>query len=131
MGRSRQVLVRQIYDSLRKDQNGNVFVVDFKKLFNADKYNDIFGGIKSKEYIYYEFIDNLETFLNYRNKLYNKNLSSILNYDDFLRFFDQISMYINTCWKNNIYTSNENNINYNNMKYKNAMIRTGSQIINW
>ena len=141
MGRNRQVLVRQIYDSLRKDQNGNVFVVDFKKLFNADKYNEIFCGKKSKEYVYYEFIDNLETFLNYRNKLYNKNLSSILNYDDFLRFFDQISMYINsdetfekyinTCWKSNIYTSNENNINYNNMKYKNAMIRTGSQIINW
>ena len=53
MGRNRQPMIRNIYDSIKKDQNGNIFVVDFKKLFNANKYNDIFGGQKTKEYIYY------------------------------------------------------------------------------
>ena len=143
MGRNRQPMIRNIYDSIKKDQNGNIFVVDFKKLFNANKYNDIFGGQKTKEYIYYEFIDNLEIFLNYRNKLYNKNLSNVLNYDDFLRFFDQISMYINNddvfenyinfCWNSNIndYKNNYYSNYNNNRKNRNAMIRTGSQIIDW
>ena len=145
MGRNRQPLVRKIYDSIKKDQNGNIFIVDFKKIFNANKYNDIFGGQKTKEYVYYEFIENLDIFLNYRNKLYNKHLNNVLNYDDFLRFLDQISMYINnddvfenyinSCWNVNInyYNNNSNsNSNYNiNRKYKNAMIRTGSQIIDW
>jgi Ca2+-binding EF-hand superfamily protein len=39
MRRNRQALVRTIYESLRKDQYGNIFYVDFKQLFNADKYN--------------------------------------------------------------------------------------------
>ena len=139
MGRNRQELVRKIYDVIKKDQNGNIFVVDFKKIFNGSKYNEIFRGQKSMEYIYYEFIDNLEIFLNYRNKLYNKNLSNILSYDDFLRFFDQISMYIdnddtfenyiNTCWSVNPNYFN-NRDSRNNRKNNNSMIRTGSQIIN-
>ena len=143
MGRTRQNMVRKIYDAIRKDQNGNIFVVDFKKLFNGDRYNEIFGGQKSKEYIYYDFIHNLEIFLNYRNKLYNKYLSNILNYDDFCRFFDQISMYINNdelfekyinfCWNvNSLNYNNRDAVNYcNNRKYNNSIIRTGSQIINW
>lgn len=143
MGRTRQNMVRKVYEALRKDQNGNIFVVDFKKLFNGDRYNEIFGGQKTKEYIYYDFIDNLEIFLNYRNKLYNKYLSNILNYDDFLRFFDQISMYINNddmfekyinyCWNvNSLKYNNRDAINYcNNRKHNNAIMRTGSQIMNW
>ena len=139
MGRNRQELVRKIYEILKKDENGNIFVYDLKRLFNANKYNEIFGGLKAKEYVYYEFIDNLEIFLNYRNKLYNKNLSNILDYNDFLRFFDQISMYIDndnifedyiySCWNiNNKYNYMDSKIKYNN---RNNMIRTGSQIMNW
>ena len=139
MGRNRQELVRKIYEILKKDENGNIFVYDLKRLFNANKYNEIFGGLKAKEYVYYEFIDNLEIFLNYRNKLYNKNLSNILDYNDFLRFFDQISMYIDddnifenyiySCWNiNNKYNNMDSKITYNN---RNNMIRTGSQIMNW
>ena len=143
MGHDRQNIVRKIYDALRKDQNGNIFVVDFKKLFNGDRYNEIFGGQKTKEYIYYDFIDNLEIFLKYRNKLYNKYMNNILNYDDFLKFFDQISLYINNddafekyikfCWNvNSLNYNNRDAINYcNNRKHNNAIIRTGSQIMNW
>ena len=143
MGRERETMVRKIYDGIKKDQNGNIFVVDFKKIFNGGNYNEIFGGEKTKEYIYYEFIDNLDIFLNYRNKLYNRNLSNILSYDDFLRFFNQISMYINndddfekyinSCWSfnNNNYNQYDKIIYNNNRKYNNSMIRTGSQIINW
>ena len=143
MGRERETIVRKIYDGIKKDQNGNIFVVDFKKIFNGGNYNEIFGGEKTKEYIYYEFIDNLDIFLNYRNKLYNRNLSNILSYDDFLRFFNQISMYINndddfekyinSCWSfnNNKYNQYDKIIYNNNRKYNNSMIRTGSQIINW
>ena len=143
MGRERETIVRKIYDGIKKDQNGNIFVVDFKKIFNGGNYNEIFGGEKTKEYIYYEFIDNLDIFLNYRNKLYNRNLSNILSYDDFLRFFNQISMYINndddfekyigSCWSfnNNNYNQYDKIIYNNNRKYNNSMIRTGSQIINW
>ena len=143
MGRNRQEIVRKIYEFLKKDENGNIFVVDFKRIFNANKYNEIFGGEKTKEYIYYEFIDNLEIFLNYRNKLYNKNLNYILNYDDFLRFFDQVSMYIdtdnlfekyiNSCWNININNKNnsiDSRIQYN-IRKSNNMIKTGSQIMNW
>ena len=143
MGREREAMIRKIYDGIKKDQNGNIFVVDFKKIFNGGNYNEIFGGEKTKEYIYYEFIDNLDIFLNYRNKLYNRNLSNILSYDDFLRFFNQISMYINndddfekyinSCWSlnNNNYNHNDKIIYNNNRRYNNSMIRTGSQIINW
>ena len=143
MGREREAMIRKIYDEIKKDQNGNIFVVDFKKIFNGGNYNEIFGGEKTKEYIYYEFIDNLDIFLNYRNKLYNRNLSNILSYDDFLRFFNQISMYINnddefekyinSCWSlnNNNYNHNDKIIYNNNRRYNNSMIRTGSQIINW
>ena len=143
MGREREAMVRKIYDGLKKDQNGNIFVIDFKKIFHGGKYNEIFGGEKTKEYIYYEFIYNLEIFLKYRNKLYNKNVSDILSYDDFLRFFNQISMYINSdddfakyinsCWNYsyNNYNNNSRIIYKNNRRYNNSMIRTGSQIINW
>ena len=143
MGREREAMIRKIYDEIKKDQNGNIFVVDFKKIFNGGNYNEIFGGEKTKEYIYYEFIDNLDIFLNYRNKLYNRNLSNILSYDDFLRFFNQISMYINndddfekyinSCWSlnNNSYNHKDKIIYNNNRRYNNSMIRTGSQIINW
>ena len=146
MGRNRQALVRTVYESLRKDQYGNIFYIDFKQLFNADKYNEIFGGRKTKEYIYYEFVDNLNIFLNYRNKLCNDNnnkkRNNIINYDDFLKFFSQISMYldsddtfekyINYCWKNSsIYTPRENKNDFNLINNKSSMFRAGGHIVNW
>ena len=112
MGRARQNTVRRLYDSLNKDQNGNIFSMDLKTCFNASKYNDIFGCNKTKEDIYYDFIDNFEIFLNYRNKLYKEDMSTKISYNDFLRFFGQISMYINndeifekyinSCWIGNL-----------------------------
>ena len=112
MGRARQNTVRKLYDSLNKDQNGNIFSMDLKTCFNASKYNDIFGCNKTKEDIYYDFIDNFEIFLNYRNKLYKEDMSTKISYNDFLRFFGQISMYINndeifekyinSCWIGNL-----------------------------
>ena len=112
MGRARQNIVRRLYDSLNKDQNGNIFSMDLKTCFNASKYNDIFGCNKTKEDIYYDFIDNFEIFLNYKNKLYNEDMSNKISYNDFLRFFGQISMYINndetfekyinSCWIGNL-----------------------------
>ena len=146
MGRKRQSFVRKLYESFNKDQNGNIFSLDLKTIFNASKYNDILGGKKSKEDIYYNFVENLDIFLNYRNKLYNKDISDIINYNDFLRFFDQISMYINSdeifenyinsCWNININNNLDSKDNYYthrnyNRNFKNTMIRTGSQIINW
>jgi len=112
MGRARQNIVRRLYDSLNKDQNGNIFSMDLKICFNASKYNDIFGSNKTKEELYYDFNDNFEIFLNYRNKLYNEDMSTKISYNDFLRFFGQISMYINndetfekyinSCWNGNL-----------------------------
>ena len=112
MGRARQNIVRRLYDSLNKDQNGNIFSMDLKTCFNASKYNDIFENNKTKEDIYYDFIDNFEIFLNYKNKLCNEDMSNKISYNDFLRFFGQISMYINndetfekyinSCWIGNL-----------------------------
>ena len=120
MGRERQNTVRRLYDSLNKDQNGNIFSLDLKTCFNASKYNEIFGCNKTKEEIYYDFIDNFEIFLNYRNKLYKEDISAKISYNDFLRFFGQISMYINndetfekyinSCWIGNL-------IKYGNSKH--------------
>ena len=148
MGRTRQLLVRTIYASLRQDQYGNIFTKDVQYLFNAEKYNELLGGRKTKEYIYYEFIDNLGIFLNYRNKLYNnykKKMNSLMNYDDFLRFFSQISMYFDTddvfekyidsCWKigvSNTSRENKRKIKYNNLtNNRSSMYKAGGHIINW
>ena len=112
LNRRRQNIITNLYYSLNNDNNHNfIYIEDLKRIFNPGGYNYIFGENKNNEFIYYDYIDNLDIFINYINKLRGENLNT-LNYEEFLRYFEQVSMYfmndeffedyIKSCWYINI-----------------------------
>ena len=88
---NRVMQIKNLYNDFPKDKYGNTFINDLRKRFKANNHPLVKEGIKSEQEIYFEFLECVHIFKNYRsniNKLYNLD---ILNYGGFLDFFKEIS----------------------------------------
>ena len=144
MSEKRILIVQKVFDIFNKDEKGEVSLKEIKQRFNPRNHPDVLNRKKNSNEVYSEFLDTLEI---YREYLYNLKGGFIttINFEDFKKFYAQISISIKedndfermmlNCWNinfnyNNGYDRN-NNGNYNNNGYDgNIRARTGQQIMN-
>ena len=140
----RILIIQKVFDIFNKDEKGEVSLKEIKQRFNPRNHPDVLSRKKDSNEVYGEFLDMLEI---YREYIYNLQGGFIttINFEDFKKFYSQISLYIKedsdfermmlNCWNinnnsNNGYNRN-NNGNYNNNAYdRNIRARTGQQIMN-
>ena len=142
---NRENVIKNIFESFNKDNNGNVSLNELKTLFNASKHPDVINQKRSRGEIYGEFLDNIETYKEYLENMrgiYTSNLSL----EDFINFYQIIGVdieddkifefMINNCWikdngnESGNYINKYNGGNMYGKKQDNLMARAGSQIIN-
>ena len=139
MSIKRQLLVKKVFDSFEKDNEGKIMTSDIKSKFNYKKHPDVLNGKNTPNEIYSDFLDFLETFREYNDNLkggYSFNMS----FEEFLDFYNEISMCIEdddyfeyllvNCWDLNEENKdeNENNNNFDNQKKE---IRDNNNINNY
>ena len=142
---TRLELIRAAFNKLPVNNFNSIRIEDLKSSFKAENHPDVINGNQIKEMIFNEFVEELEIFREYEEKIQKKPLM-FFQFQDFVNFYTQISMgitddnyfekMINSVWNvNNNVVSNNNNpySNYNNYysnnKNVNQRLRTGSQIV--
>ena len=139
-------LVRNAFNKLPINNFNNIRIEDLKSNFNASNHPDVVSGKQIKEMVFNEFVEELEIFREYEEKIQKKPLM-YFQFQDFVNFYTQISMGItddnyfenlitsvwnvdanNLMYKNNNPYSNYNNY-YSNNKNINQRIRTGTQVV--
>ena len=91
----RVMLIKKVYNNFDKDKYGNILINDIRTNFKSFNHPLVEGRQKSEREIYFEFLECLNIFKNYRcniNQQYNINC---LNYGAFAEFFKEISFGIN------------------------------------
>ena len=144
MSEKRILIVQKVFDIFNKDEKGEVSLKEIKQRFNPRNHPDVLNRKKNSNEVYGEFLDTLEI---YREYIYNLKGGFInnINFEDFKKFYAQISICIKedsdfermmfNCWNINNNNNNGYNINnignYNNNAYdRNIRARTGQQIMN-
>ena len=145
MNERRLLKLQKVFDIFNKNENGEVLMSEIKQKYNSGRNPDVVNEKKNKEEVYGEFLDKLEIFREYNDNL-KGNFSTTMNYNEFIKFYNEISMNIkddnlfdyilNNCWdldrfnENNQNISNNNHSTNNNNNYeKNIRARTGEQIM--
>ena len=116
----RQLLVKKVFDSFNKDNEGKIMTSDIKTKYNYKKHPDVLNGKNTPNEIYSDFLDFLETFREYNDNLkggYSFNMS----FEEFFDFYNEISMSIEdddyfemlltNCW--DLDEGNNENLNNN------------------
>ena len=91
---NRVILIKNLYNDFPKDKYGNIFINDLRKLFTASNHPFVKEDIKSEEEVYFEFLECVNIFKNYKSNMMRQNNIDILNYGGFLDFFKEISFSI-------------------------------------
>ena len=118
----RKKIVFNAFKLIDINNTGAVNIEDIKRKYNAKNHPDVINGKKNEEQIYNEFINNFEIAYNYLN---GNESDGIVIFDDFLEYYQNISMSIdnddyfellvNSEWGvNNNNNNNKNNINNGN-----------------
>ena len=132
----RQILVRKVFDSFDKDNEGNIMTSDIKSKFNYKNHPEVLKGKKAPNEVYSDFLDFLETFREYNDNL-KGGYSFTMSFEEFLEFYNEISMSIEdddyfenlliNCWdiseNNNSNDIIEKNILNNNLDNKSKFLQ--------
>jgi Ca2+-binding EF-hand superfamily protein len=146
MNERRLLKLQKVFETFNKNENGEVLMSEIKQKYNSSRNPDVVNEKKTKEEVYGEFLDKLEIFREYNDNL-KGNFSTTMNYNEFINFYNEISMNIkddnlfdyllNNCWdmdkflgNNPNFNNNMNNNSYKNNFDKNIIARTGKQIMN-
>ena len=119
----RQIIVKKVFDSFNKDNEGKIMTSDIKSKFNYKKHPEVLNGKNTPNEVYSDFLDFLETFREYNDNL-KGGYSFTMSLEEFLEFYNEISMSIEddeyfenmliNCWdiaeENNEIIDNENQI---------------------
>ena len=89
----RQLLIKKVYDSFNKDNEGKIMTSEIKTRFNYKKHPDALSGKKAPNEIYSDFLDFLETFREYNDNL-KGGYSFSMSFEEFFDFYNEISMTI-------------------------------------
>ena len=143
MNERRRLSVQKVFDNFNKNEQGEVQLSEIKKKYNSGRHPDVVSGRKRREEEFGEFLDELEIFREYNDNL-KMNYSTTISFNEFLKFYSEISMSVKddnlfdnilyNCWNvnNGMEDRNINSfINNNDRNYdKNIRARTGNQIMN-
>ena len=111
MNMMRFTLVKNLFDTFPKSQNGGINIDSIKNSFYPNKHYEVLNGNKTMDEVYGEFIECLEIFREYNSCLNGGVLKNELNYEEFCDFFGEISFgiqndyifsnYVQNCWRIN------------------------------
>ena len=90
----RVILIKRVYNNFEKDRYGNVLINDIRTKFKSFCHPLVEGGVKSEREIYFEFLECLNIFKNYKCNISQQYNIDCLNYGAFLEFFKEISFSI-------------------------------------
>lgn len=142
INQNRESIIKNVYNNLIRGEGNNISLNDLKQKFKGYNHPDVKNGIKSETEVYYDFLEVIDIFKNYKNNVKLEN-NDIITYEDFLDFYKEISLSIKDdkvfedllfhCWNNNkdknIYDI-ERSGGLNNLQDNNLRIRTANQILN-
>ena len=94
MNERRKNMIIKIYNTINKDLYGFINIKDIKKRYNCYKHPDFIKGNKTHEEIYGDFLECIEIYREYVCNINKKN-NDFFSYNEFLEFFDELSMFIN------------------------------------
>lgn len=120
-------LIKKVFSTLDRNNNGQIEIEDIKGMFNASRHPEVVAGKKTEQEILGEWLDNFETFNEY-NETGIKNRR--VTFDEFINYYNMISMsieddryfeyMINNCW----------NLDRRNNFYMNNRARAGAEVVN-
>ena len=141
---NREMIIKNVFDSFSKDSNNKISIKNLKQRFKAFNHPDVINKNKTEREIYYDFIESIDIFKNYKLHLQGQNYyDDLLSYQEFLDYYKEISMNIKddklfeeilfNCWniskEKNVYKNEENN-KINAYNKDNLRINTANQILN-
>ena len=88
----RKNLVRKVFNKFDKNGNGEIDLEEIRNNFNAKNHPDVKMGIKSEDEVLAEFLDGFEYHFNLLNE--NKSKNGKINWNEFLDYYNNISMSI-------------------------------------
>ena len=89
----RENLIKKVYNLISTNNTFDIPLINIIKSYISSRHPDVISGKRISEDVLQEFADNLNIFKDYINSI-KKNESDRLNYEDFIKFYSQISMYI-------------------------------------
>ena len=120
-------LIKKVFSTLDRNNNGQIEIEDIKGMYNASRHPEVVAGKKTEQEILGEWLDNFETFNEY-NETGIKNRR--VTFDEFINYYNMISMSIeddryfeymvNNCW----------NLDRRNNFYMNNRARAGAEVVN-
>ena len=142
INQNRELIIKNVYNNFIRGEGSIISLNDLKQKFKGYNHPDVKSGIKSEIEVYYDFLEMIDIFKNYKNNVNLEN-NDIITYEDFLDFYKEISLSIKDdkvfedllfhCWNNNkdknIY-ENERSGGLNHLKDNNLRIRIANQILN-
>lgn len=93
MSIKRENLIKKVYNLISTNNTYNIPLTNIIKSYISSRHPDVISGKRISEDVLQEFIENLNIFKDYINSI-KKSESDCLNYEDFIKFYSQISMYI-------------------------------------
>ena len=116
MNAFRRRFVDQAFMLMDKDGSGCLDINDIRGTYNARFHPDVKAGKRTEDEILLEF---LETFEQHHNLINGDNADHVINKDEWLEYYENVSMSIdddkyfelmmNNCWKMNSNTTSNNN----------------------
>jgi Ca2+-binding EF-hand superfamily protein len=141
VNQNRELIIKNVYNNFIRGEGSNISLNDLKQKFKGYNHPDVKSGIKSETEVYYDFLEMIDIFKNYKNSVKLEN-NDIITYEDFLDFYKEISLNIKddkvfedlifNCWnnKNKNFYDIERTGGLNNIQDNNLRIRTANQILN-
>jgi hypothetical protein len=142
INQNRELIIKNVYNNFIRGEGSNISLNDLKQKFKGYNHPDVKSGLRSETEVYYDFLEMIDIFKNYKNNVKLEN-NDIFTYEDFLDFYKEISMNIKddkvfedlifNCWNNNKdknFYDIERSGGLNNIQDNNLRIRTANQILN-
>ena len=145
---NRRTIIKKVFDIFINDKNNNnISINELKQRFKAFNHPDVINKFKTEKEVYFEFLESIDVFKNYKNNIKGQNYNDdLLSYEEFLDYYKEISLTIKddkefeniliNCWnvdKLNNPKNSDNIKNNSETKYsndENLRIRTANQILN-
>ena len=93
MNEKRKNLILKVYESFNKDLYGYINIKEIKKRYNCYKHPSVIIGNKTHEEVYGDFLECIEIYREYIRNI-NKGYNDLFSLNEFLDFFEELSMYI-------------------------------------
>ena len=94
MSIKRENLIKKVYNLISTNNTFDIPLTNIIKSYISSRHPDVISGKRISEDVLQEFVENLNIFKDYLNSI-KKSENDSLNYKDFIKFYSQISMYIN------------------------------------